>query len=339
MKYQNIHSFEKHLTQSAKLPLSHVFLVASPCSYERRKIVDKIFYAIASQGKEVQFLSREVADTSLEDSLEELNTLSLFSGEKVLYLNGIDKLKKGDLALLTAYVAKPSSSSYLILGSSSSKGLADLYAKGKKELIACDLSEEKPWELKNRLKKMLVDQADQSKKRFSPDAVDLLLELVGPSLPNLEKEVDKLITYCMERSCISLADVRLLCSAQKAPHLWELVDQIVWGILPCKIEESVDLSLLLPLFSQIKNQLQQGMTVATLAERGVPFHEMAPYLPTVKPSALEKLLSPARQRPIGFFKRALDLLFEAELMAKNSGFDPGWILDLFLSKFHLLKRC
>ena len=288
------------------------------------------FHAISSQEREVQFLSREITDVPLKASLEELNTLSLFSGEKVLYLNGIDKLKKGDLALLTAYVEKPSSSSYLILGSASSKGMADLYTKGKKELIACDLSDEKPWELKNRLKKMIVDQADQSKKRFSPDAVDHLLELVGPSLPNLEQEVNKLITYAMERSYISLADVQLLCSAQKTPHLWELVEQIVWGSGPCKIEETVDLSLLL---------LQHGMTVATLVERGVPFHEMAPYLPTVKPAALEKLLSPARQRPIGFFKRALDLLFETELMAKNSGFDPGWILDLFVSKLHLLKRC
>jgi len=320
-----------------KVPLSKVFLVVSPCSYERRKIVDQIFHAISKQENEVQFLHRDLSEGSLKLGIEELNTLSLFSGKKVLYLNGIDKLKKGDLALLVEYVEKPSSGAYLILGSASSKGLTELYSKGKKELIACDLSDEKPWELKNRLKKRLIDQAAHSKKRFSPEAVDHLLELVGSFLPNLEQEVDKLITYAALRSDISISDVQLLCSAQKTPHLWELVDQIVWGHAPCKIEGSVDLSLLLPLISQIKNQLQYGMTIATLLARGVPSHEIAPYLPTVKPASLEKLLSPARQKSVRFFKRALDLLFETELMAKNSGFDPGWILDLFVSKLHLLK--
>ena len=69
---------------------------------------------------------------------------------------------------------------------------------------------------------------------------------------------------------------------------------------------------------------------------GAAQEEIVHYLPNVKPALLDKMLIIVKRRRSIFFKRALDLLFEVELMTKNSSFEPDLILDLFLAKYVVL---
>lgn len=338
MKYQNLLAFEKHLEQAAKIQLSRVFLLVVPCSSERKKIAEKIANAIRSKEGDVHFQTKDGAQGSLEDLIDGLNTTSLFTGKQVLYIDGIDKLKKNNLTPLSNYVAKPSPFSYLLLGTASVKSLGDLITKGKKELILCDLSDEKPWDRKDRLKRMVMDYAAVAGKRINSDAIEYLLENVGLNLPGLEQELEKLIAFAAGSSVLTLQDVRTLCSAQKSMTLWQISDAIAWKESFPKLEESIDLSLLLPLISQLRTQFQQGLSLSILMERGVPHAEIAQHAPQIKPAALSKILPHVRSRKSSYFKRVLNLIFEMELMTKNSSFEASLILDLFLSKLTLLKR-
>ncbi len=338
LKYQNLSAFEKHLQQAAKVQLSRVFLIVSSCPYERKLIKEKIFAAIGLKQQNFSHVVQDAMQGSIEERIADLNTSSLFSGTQMVYLDNIDKLKKNGLAMLADYIVHPSPFAYLVLGASAGKGLADLYAKGKKELIVCDLSEEKPWDRKDRFKRYLLDMAVKAGKRWHGDALDNLLENVGLNLPSLDQELAKLIAYSGERGELTLKDVQTLCVVQKSSSLWHLVEMIVWKEDLPRIDETVDLSLLLPLLSQMRLQLQHGMVLAVLLERGTAHAEISRYLPTIKASTLDKMLPVAKARRLGFFKKALDQLFEIELMAKNSSFEPGLILDLFLAKITLLKK-
>lgn len=325
------------MDQAVKIQLSRVFLVVSPCPYERKKIVQKIVSAIRSKEGEINFQIQEGAQGSIDRTIDGLNTTSLLSGKQILYLDSIDKIKKVGLAPLIDYVCKPSPFSYLILGASSLKSLADLYTKGKKELIACDLSDEKPWDRKDRLKRMLVDYSVKAGKTLQMAAIEHLLENIGLDCPSLEQEVDKLITYAGERRDLTLQDVHLMCATKKSSTLWQLSDAIAWGESYPKLEEIIDLKLLLPLLSQLRTQFQHGLALSILLEKGTAHADIAPQIPSLKPASLDKILPLARARRSPFFKKALELLFETELMSKNSSFDPGLILDLLLTKLTMLR--
>lgn len=335
MKYQNLSAFEKHLQQAAKVQLSLVFLIVSACPYERKKIAEKIMAAIHTQQPDVSMQIKEAVQGSLEKQINELNTTSLLSGKRALYLDSIDKLKKSGLVALAEYVASPSPFAYLLLGASASKQLDDLYAKGKKELIVCDLSQEKPWDRRDRLKRLLIDEAARAGKRLNGDAAEHLLENVGLNRPALEQEVVKLITYAGERKELTLQDVLALCSVQKQLSPWQLAEAIVWKESWSRTGDTIDLSMLLPLVSQLRLQLQHGLILSVLVERRAAQEEIAHYLPTVKPALLDKMLVIVKRRRSMFFKRALALLFDMELMAKSSAFEPDLILDLFLAKLAL----
>jgi DNA polymerase-3 subunit delta len=332
VKYQNLSAFEKHLQQAAKVHLSKVFLVVSSCPYERKKMIEKIVAAIRIEQQNIHMHVKEATQGPLEELIDGLNTASLLSGKQVLYLDNIDKLKKPGLATLAAYTAHPSPFAYLLLGANSSKNLADFYVKGKKELIVCDLSDEKPWDRKDRLKRTLVDEAARAGKRLNGDAVECLLENIGLNMPGLQQEIIKLITYVGQRQEVTLQDVHALCSMQKSTNLWQLAEAIVWKEGLPRIDETVDLTMLLALFSQLRLQLQQGLVLAVLVERGAAQEEIVHYLPALKPAQLDKMLVLVKRRQSIFFKRALAILFDLELMAKNSSFEPGLILDLILAK-------
>lgn len=338
MKYQSLLAFEKHLEQAAKVQVSRVFLLVSPCAYERKKILHSVVSAIRLKEGQFHLHLEDGIEGAVEERIQALNTGSLLEGKQIVYLDNIDKLKKQELTALGEYAAYPSPFAYLILGASSSKGLSELYSKGKKELISCDLSEEKPWERQGRLKRLLLDAAVKEGKRLAGDAVEYLLENVGANLPSLEMELEKLLLYVGERREILLQDVQLLCAAQKSFTPWQFAEAIVWRESLPPVEEKLDLAFLLPLIAQLRTQLQSGLTLAILLERKAPSSEISHYLPQVKPTTLEKMVLGCKARGSAFFKRALDLLFEIELMAKNSSLEPALLLDLFLTKLTLLKR-
>lgn len=165
MKFQQLSAFEKHLEKAAPDHLSRVYLVAAPCSFERKRISETISAAIRHKEKKTCVLSFDAA-SGWAAAIEELRTICSLSGPgfRIVVLNEADKLKKSALDVLSAYVSKPSSHVYLILSAASAKPFAELYERGKKELVVCDLSAEKPWERKERLKAQLVKMAALEKK-------------------------------------------------------------------------------------------------------------------------------------------------------------------------------
>ena len=130
MKFQNLISFEKHLAQG---PLAPIYLIAAPCSYERRKVSEGICSALQKAKGELEFHSKEAVDNTLEEMIEALNAFSIFGKTKVLYLDAVEKLKKNGEEVLARYVANPSPFSYLILGASAVKSL------NLKGVTLCDL--------------------------------------------------------------------------------------------------------------------------------------------------------------------------------------------------------
>lgn len=297
-------------------------------------IIEKILSAISKREAEVHHSMGEATPSSWESALEKLNTHSLFGGKQVIALDGIDKLKKGNLTEIAHYVAAPSPFAYLILGAASGKTLTEIYAKGKKELVVCDLTEEKPWDRKERLKRFLVQLGAASGKVIQSDALEFLLDGLGLNLPALEQELFKLITYAGERKQIGLQDVETLCNVQKSSTLWQMAEAVVWRGKSHAEAPDFDLSLLLPLIGQIRSQIQQGLALALLQEQGFGSSEISHYLPNLRGNQLERLLPLAKAKRSPFFKRGLKVLFEIEILAKNSSVEPGLLLDLFTAKLH-----
>lgn len=332
MKFQSWSTFAKHLTESAPHHLSPIYLVIASCSYERRKVYDQILSALKKKDPHISSQFCDAQAVSLQEVVGQLNSRSLFGSSPVVVCDGLDQLKKSGWEPLLAYAERPSPFAFLILGSASARNTADLYLKGKKEVIVLDLSGEKPWERKTRLHHYLIEYAQKEGKTLAPDAAQYLLDHIGLELPNLEQEIIKLICYVGERRPISLSDVEKICAVEKSVGTWQLSEMIVWERAPALAPAGIDLSWLLPFLGQLRYQLQIGLQLAVMIDTHMLPGDMARQLPQLKGALFEKRVQAARQLGQAYFRSGLNHLFEIELLAKNSGGTAQLLFDLMTAK-------
>jgi DNA polymerase-3 subunit delta len=338
LKFQTVQAFEKHLRESTPAHLAQVHMIIASCAYERKLLVEKVVHSLLQQCPQVHATTYDAASLSIEALLEECNTRELFSAQRILIVEEIDKLKKRPIEQLAHYLKSPAPFSKLILSGSSLKGLGDLYQSGKKEMVLLDLSEEKPWDRQKRLRQWVVNEASSCGKPLTAEAAMQLVEQIGPDMPALHRELEKLFCYVGERRQIELKDVQAISSV---PHLqthWQLAEALVWGEGVSTKDPSADVSWLLGLLSAVRAQLQNGLLIASLQDRGYQLQEVAHHLPQIRLSAIEKYFGVALRRKKDFFLQALKVQFEVELLAKNSSLSPGALFDLLHLKFLAHKQ-
>jgi len=319
LKFQSVSAFEKHLNESAALHLSLIYMLITPCSYERELLEEKVVGAFKKKDPQMHGVAWSAQALSMDAFLEELNTRQLFETEKCLVLKDVEKLKKREMEQLAHYLEHPAPFSRL--------------------MVLLDLSDEKPWDRQKRLRIWLNNEAIREGKPFTVEASTRLFEQIGTDMPTLRRELEKLICYVGDRPQIDLRDVEAICATPQLETLWQQAEALVFGGGTVVRSSTADVSWLLMLLSATRSQLQNGLMIASLQEKGYSVHETAHHLPQLRLSALEKCFPVVLRRKRGYFEKALQLHFETELLAKNSSFAPSVLFDMFhLKLLHLKNR-
>lgn len=295
-------------------------------------IFEQILAALRVGKKDLTASFCDALTTPLPVVIEQLNSLSLFGSMPTIIFDGLDQLKKSGWDPLFTYVEKPSRFAHLLLGSSQARNTAELYKKGKKELIVLDLSEEKAWDRKTRFQRYLVDQGLRAGKKLSLEAALHLIEQVGLDLPRLEQELIKLLCFVGDRNVIELKDIQDICTVEKHLSTWQLSEMIVWEKNQVSSPPAIDLAWLFPFLGQLRYQLQIGLQLAVMLDAHTLPGIMAKQLPQLRGPLLEKRMAVAKQWGQRYFRSGLLHLFEIELLAKNSGGTASLLFDLLTAK-------
>jgi DNA polymerase-3 subunit delta len=321
MKYQNLKSFQKHLSSAAPHHLCRLYLIALADDFERTRALDSVLAHLSPPSARFSGV-----DCTLRDVLDAMQTMSLL-GDPVVVLDEAEKLGKKDLQTLSEHL---SPAGYLLIGVRAKTPLA---AVVEKEGVVLDLLEEKPWDKEKRLADELLERAKQSGKRLAPDVPALLIERLGTDAALLTSEIDKLLCYVGERPAITAEDVLRLTPASRTATLWQTAEEIIWegGEIP-----TIDSTTFHGLVPILRNQLHLGLSLATLIEERRPSDEWSRYLPKLWPKTLEKRSSQAARLGTAYFRKGLDKLFETELLSRSNSTQYRAQLELF--RAHLYAR-
>ncbi len=315
MKYQNLAAFENHLGEAAPANLARAYMVLSPDPVERRRLAEKI--VTLTRGEKVQ--------TSSSACLEILQTKPLFSPCVVAVVEEIENMKKQEAEALSLYLQNPSPFAYLVLTGSSFVH-KEMYKSAKKELVLLDMSEEKPWDKKERLKKWLLLEAIKEKKTLTEECALFLLESVDLQYAALEQELFKLLTYVGEKKTITLTDAQAVCIHKEAVGLWKIAEELVWEEASLRHRPDEEMGSFLALCTHVRTQLDFGMRLA----RGE-------HLPTLKPQKQERNMRCVKKRGMHFFSQAYLLVYDAEIRAKDKPFSCALLWDHLAASIQVLK--
>jgi hypothetical protein len=316
MKFQNILAFQKHLTSSAPDHFLPVYGFIIKDSYERRYMIEKTY----------RFLKHYFPQLEME-VLEEGKALetSLFSNERLIVIDGIEKWKGAELKRLIVEVKEASPKNRFALAG---EGIpASFYDAVEQNLVCLDLSQEKPWDRKKRLLEEGIQIGMKIGKKISIPVMEEILLRVGEDLGALKNEVEKLALYQMKKQEITLEDVALLTKERIGENSWRIAEGVVLGE-SIEDPDCRDLSDLFALFGQIRFFLYIGLELTEKMKKGLPLMH-----PSLKKGQIEKWAFFVSRIDPDFFSKALCFLFEREVEAKTFFVNPSVLWDRIVIQF------
>lgn len=199
-----LHGGERHLKLAALATLCRDLLGAPP---------DEALGLTRFDGRSVEF--KTVRD--------EVLMVSMFSDLKIVLVEEADEFVTEHRPLLENYVDQPAKKSLLALELKTWRSNTRLAKKVEQSGLAIDCSELTGGSLQSWL---VRQAADQYGKQLSRDAAQLLVELAGSGMGQLDQEIAKLTSYAGDRERITPEDVRALVGGWKAETTWAMIDAI-----------------------------------------------------------------------------------------------------------------
>ncbi len=326
MRYQNLKSFQKHLSSAAPHHLCHLYLIAIPDDFERSKALDSVLSYLLTPDSLPTRLSG--IDLELRTLFDAIQSPSLLGGETIVILDETEKMAKKQLQTLADFLNESQISIYLLLGSRSKSPLVNAI---EKQGVILDLTDEKPWDKEKRIADQLTEKVKNSGKRLAPDALALLFERLDKDASTLDSEIEKLICFAGERPTIERADVLSISAANRTHTLWQTAEEIVWegGDTP-----PIDPASFHGLIPALRSQMHLGLKLASLIEAKIPSDEWSTYLPKIWPKTLEKRASQAARLGTRYFRKGIDKLFDIELLSRSQSTQYAALLDLLRVTLH-----
>jgi DNA polymerase-3 subunit delta len=311
------------------------YLIVHPNKEERKKLLSQVGEKIACQ-TEASIVSYE--GKQWDSIYHNLSAPSLFGDQEVILW---DLGKGGEeevLPKIQRYIMNPSSWASLLIGVESLKPFAALYKEAQKQIALLDLSEEKPWEKEKRQQQDLVALVRKEGKDIAQNALSCLLSLSSDSF-TLESELTKVLSYVGDRMLITEQDVLCICSLAAAKG-WQIAEEILWEKHVAFSDESLDTPGLLALIGQVRFLTQQARQVMWGIQQGKTPEELSKKT-AMRGTALQKVLSRIKIYPSTYLDRAMNLLYEVELLAKNSGLETQFLFRYMCIQFAKEKneRC
>lgn len=255
------------LDKSAKSKRQPVYALAGDEDFLKRQCRDAIV-ALALGGADPAFAVTAYPGDKLDFSAvrNDLDTLPFLSPARVVVVEAADPFVTAHREALERYVGKPSKIGVLVLDVKSfpettrlAKALPDAAKLNCKAQQAYKLPEWAVGWAKTRHGKVL-----------GPDAAALLIDLVGPQMGLLDRELEKLSVAVGDKPAISPEDVDRLVGRSRAANVFRIMEAVGEGkpaealtILGELFEEGEDaLAVLGPLTAQLRKLAAAGRLVA-----------------------------------------------------------------------------
>lgn len=305
--------------KQTKDAIKPIYVLAGQDAYLLDEARREVIARVLGEADPQTHLSQYDSSVELATVLDELRTVPLLGGRRVVMVSPANDFVTAHREALEKYVQSPSSHAVLVLEVASWPGntrLAKAVARVG-ETIACAVPE------RGSLVRWISDAAGRRGKKIDRQAAHLLEEWVGRDYAVLDGEIEKLSLHVGSRAEITADDVEAVSTATAGPGAFDLANALtagdaraaletLGGMLTARGEEFRVLGL-------IGWHLRRVLAAAEQVQAGTPPQKAVPgFLPPGPRAAMLELIRRRSPRSLaGDFRR----LLRADL-AMKSGADP-----------------
>lgn len=311
--------------------LKNVYLLYGTEDYLKRQYRDKLKHALVEPDDTMNFSAYEGKDINPKELIDLSETLPFFKEKRMILVenSGFFKNSCDDLAKYMSQV--PESTCFVFVEEEVDKR-SKLFKAASRAGSAVEFETPK----EDMLIRWILGRIQREGKKITQSVMQLFLSKTGSDMENIDKELEKLICYTLDKTEISAADVEAICTGQTENKIFEMIDAISAKNQKKALDLYYDLLALkeapMRILFLIARQFQNLLLIKSMSAKGYPAVSIAKTagMPSF---AVQKNLRQAGAFKINQLKEAIEDCGQAEEDVKTGRMADQLAVELLIVKY------
>lgn len=311
--------------------LKNVYLLYGTEDYLKRQYRDKLKHALVEPDDTMNFSAYEGKDINPKELIDLSETLPFFKEKRMILVenSGFFKNSCDDLAEYMSQV--PESTCFVFVEEEVDKR-SKLFKAASRAGSAVEFETPK----EDMLVRWILGRIQREGKKITQSVMQLFLSKTGSDMENIDKELEKLICYTLDKTEISAADVEAICTGQTENKIFEMIDAISAKNQKKALDLYYDLLALkeapMRILFLIARQFQNLLLIKSMSAKGYPAVSIAKTagMPSF---AVQKNLRQAGAFKINQLKEAIEDCGQAEEDVKTGRMADQLAVELLIVKY------
>lgn len=311
--------------------LKNVYLLYGTEDYLKRQYRDKLKHALVEPDDTMNFSAYEGKDINPKELIDLSETLPFFKEKRMILVenSGFFKNSCDDLAEYMSQV--PESTCFVFVEEEVDKR-SKLFKAASRAGSAVEFETPK----EDMLVRWILGRIQREGKKITQSVMQLFLSKTGSDMENIDKELEKLICYTLDKTEITAADVEAICTGQTENKIFEMIDAISAKNQKKALDLYYDLLALkeapMRILFLIARQFQNLLLIKSMSAKGYPAVSIAKTagMPSF---AVQKNLRQAGAFKINQLKEAIEDCGQAEEDVKTGRMADQLAVELLIVKY------
>lgn len=202
-----------------------VYLLYGEEGYLKKQYKDRFIKAMLPDGDTMNYAYYEGKNTDVKEVIDLAETLPFFAERRLIVFENTGFFKTAAGADLADYVKDMPETTYFVFVENEVDKRNKLYKAVNSKGYAVELSTQD----EGTLKRWVFNLARRENKEMSEAVITYFIGKVGTDMEKIQRELEKVICYAIDRNTLTKEDVDAVCVTQLSNHIFEMVDAVAAG--------------------------------------------------------------------------------------------------------------
>ena len=202
-----------------------VYLLYGEEGYLKKQYKDRFIKAMLPDGDTMNYAYYEGKNTDVKEVIDLAETLPFFAERRLIVFENTGFFKTAAGADLADYVKEMPETTYFIFVENEVDKRNKLYKAVNSKGYAVELSTQD----EGTLKRWVSNLVRRENKEMPEAVITYFIGKVGTDMEKIQRELEKVICYAIDRNTLTKEDVDAVCVTQLSNHIFEMVDAVAAG--------------------------------------------------------------------------------------------------------------
>lgn len=310
---------------------AQAYLLYGEEAYLKKQYKDKLKHAMVPEGDTMNFSAFEGKSINPKEIIDLAETLPFFADRRVILIENSGFFKNA-CEELAEYLPQVAPATHFIFVEDEVDKRSKMYKAAK---ASGRIVEFLP-QTEELLTRWILGRLKREGKNITGSVMQLFLTKTGTDMGNIDRELEKLLCYTLDRDVITAEDVEAVVTEQTTNKIFEMVNAVAEHNQRRALDLYYDLLTLkeppMRIMFLISRQFQILFHIRDMAAKGLDQQTMAKKA-GIPPFAVRKNVSQAKGFTMEQLKQALCDGAELEEAVKTGRMDDQMAVELFLMKY------